>query len=138
MFEWVVATPFNLLVVPNSHSDPCLSTPDTKDGKNSFGFATSFCGTSFGDTTIAVTQWTYIDGHFVDVAIVFNDLFSWDVYSGPLRANGQIDFSRVAIHETGHLIGLSHEDVAPSIMRGWVTDVEIPQQDDKWGNQYLW
>ena len=130
MLEWSDPTPFNFLVVPNSRPNPCLSTPVVRDGKNSVGFATSFCGTSFGAATVAVTQMTFVGEHFADVATIFNDIFAWDVYSGELRTDGVIDFSRVAVHELGHIVGLDHENVAPSIMGQVVGDVETPQLDD--------
>ncbi len=130
MLEWSDPTPFNFLIVPNSRPDPCLSTPEARDGKNSVGFATSFCGTSFGAATIAITQMTFVSEHFADVATIFNDIFAWDIYSGPLRGDGVIDFSRVAVHELGHIVGLDHDNVVPSIMGQVVGNVEVPQQDD--------
>jgi hypothetical protein len=130
MLEWSDPTPFSFLVVPNSQPDPCLSTPEARDGKNSVGFATSFCGTSFGAATLAVTQMTLVGDHFVDVATIFNDVFDWDIYSGPIRADGFVDFSRVAVHEIGHIIGLDHENTAPSIMGQVIGDVEVPLLDD--------
>jgi len=73
---------------------------------------------------------TLVGDHFVDVATIFNDVFNWDIYSGPIRADGFIDFSRVAVHEIGHIIGLDHENIAPSIMGQVISDVEVPQLDD--------
>jgi hypothetical protein len=47
-----------------------------------------------------------------------------------MRADGFIDFSRVAVHEIGHIIGLAHENVAPSIMAPVIGEVEVPLPDD--------
>jgi hypothetical protein len=71
-----------------------------------------------------------LQDHFVDADTVFNDNFEWDVYDGPTRANGEIDFRRVAVHELGHVVGLDHENRESAIMASIIGDIGSPQPDD--------
>lgn len=81
--------------------------PDTIDGRTTIGFleradleqvlgATSF----MIDTT---------SGAIVEADIFFNSRFNWAV--SPSGTPGRIDLESVALHELGHLLGLSHSAI---------------------------
>ena len=81
--------------------------PDTIDGRTTIGFleradleqvlgATSF----MIDTT---------NGAIVEADIFFNSRFNWSV--SPSGTPGRIDLESVALHELGHLLGLSHSAI---------------------------
>lgn len=81
--------------------------PDTIDGRTTIGFleradleqvlgATSF----MIDTT---------SGAIVEADIFFNSRFNWSV--SPSGTPGRIDLESVALHELGHLLGLSHSAI---------------------------
>lgn len=81
--------------------------PDTVDGRTTIGFleradleqvlgATSF----MIDTT---------NGAIVEADIFFNSRFNWSV--SPSGTPGRIDLESVALHELGHLLGLSHSAI---------------------------
>jgi hypothetical protein len=86
-------------------------TPDEDDGFNDVFFADDVFGDAFSSTTLAGTNvWsrgeTRIEGN-----IIFNRAKTWNSYRGPVRS-GVIDFRRVALHAMGHILGLSHPDLA--------------------------
>ncbi len=81
--------------------------PDVVDGRSTIGFvdrpdldqvlgATSF----MIDTT---------NGAILEADIFFNSRFAWSVAAG--GASGRVDLESVALHELGHLLGLSHSAV---------------------------
>ena len=126
MGEWA-ATVFRFTVFSDSFADPCAD-----DSRNGVGFASDVCGFAFGSTTLAVTQTRFIPGtpgELTEADIIFNSNELWDVFSGP-PTSGVNDFKRVAVHELGHAIGLSHEDSVVSIMAPFQGDIEVPQPDD--------
>ncbi|HYQ72392.1 MAG TPA: thrombospondin type 3 repeat-containing protein, partial [Gammaproteobacteria bacterium] len=130
MAEWSAPTIFQYRIVRGVYADPC----NNQDRKNGVGFNASYCGVSWGSTTLAITVSTYIGSRLVETDITFNSNDSWDVYSGPWGVfpwSGINDFRRVAVHELGHALGLGHEDViVPTIMASRAGDIEIPQEDD--------
>ena len=63
----------------------------------------------------------------VDADIIYNNNFLWDVHNGP---GSNIDFRRVTVHESGHALGLGHENTAPAIMNPFIGTIETPQTDD--------
>ena len=125
--------------------DPC----DGADGRNSVVFRDDFCGEPFGDA-VAITRLTYVtapDGKTViqDTDVLFDGTRQWDVYTGPLRRSAggvTLDFGRVALHEFGHVLGLSHPDQAgqrvAAIMNATVGDRATLSVDDRAGKQALY
>ena len=111
---------------------PSCSEPDYR---NIVVFSTSHCGMSWGPGTLAVAhQWfDSSDNHYLDVDVIFNSNYQWDIYRGPRRP-GVIDLRRVAIHEFGHMLGLDHPNrpgqSVRAIMNSTVTDVDTVQADD--------
>jgi hypothetical protein len=60
------------------------------------------------DRTLAATTFTVdlTDGRLLESDIFFNGAFSWSVADG--GAADRFDLESIALHETGHLLGLSH------------------------------
>src|SRR5467141_1688338 len=79
------------------------------DGVNSMAFASTFFGSSFGSNTLAITGYSYDprNSTMIEADILFNKNLSWDSYRGSLRS-GVYDIQRVALHESGHALGLAH------------------------------
>lgn len=132
MSSWQVGTVFRFNIVRNVYEDPC----DDIDNRNGVGFGDTNCGDAWGSTTLAITQSWYNPGTSATIQtdIVFNNTLSWNVYSTSWQAPpwiGVNDFKRVAVHELGHVLSLNHENSGvPSIMRSYVGNITLPQQDD--------
>ncbi len=127
MARWSERTVFTFRGQPGTSADPCH-----EDGLNTVAFRRDECGFAFGSTTLAITYSFFSRGRLRETDIVFNANEAWDVYDGPLR-HGATDFTRVAVHELGHALGLDHEDRLPAIMASRVGDLSLPQKDDLQG-----
>ena len=105
------------------------------DRRNVVVWGDDFCGSAWGDGTLAVTSTWYGSrtGQAVDSDVIFNSNRSWSSYRGDRRPDA-IDFRRVAIHEFGHVLGLDHPDrhgqSVSAIMNARVSDIDTIQADD--------
>ena len=106
------------------------------DRFNSMAFSSSVFGQSFGSNTLAVTYYSYSGSTFLEADILFNTAISWDSYRGSLRSSQ--DIQRVALHESGHALGLDHSSVGTPIMNAYVTNTYTLQSDDIAGAQSLY
>lgn len=125
---WTTSTVFSFSVGQDSTADPC-SNPSTSIPKNGVKFDSTNCGNTWGTGTLAMTYWWWRDATLIQAGTVFNRNVTWSVYNGPW-SESQVDFRRVAVHESGHVIGLDHEYNVPSIMYYLVTSQEIPTPYD--------
>ena len=114
------------------------------NANNNVLFSSDIFGRSFGDTTLAVTTIWRVGTRRVEGDVVFNTKYQWDSYSGPLRRSGtnQAEFSRVALHEFGHVLGLGHPDEAgqfvPAVMSSRANDLDSLTTDDRDGASFLY
>ena len=109
--QWnAVGADFRFRVRSPSRQAAVACTSSAVDGLVTVIWADMDCGMAFGDDTLAVTHfWFRSTGELVDSDVRFNTAYSWSTYAGPQRP-GVVDFHRVAIHEFGHVLGLSHPD----------------------------
>jgi hypothetical protein len=143
--EWSDKTPFNFTII-SSYRDPCIGYRANSGGSgfpsgggdslNGADFATTVCGNQFGSNVLAVTL-TYTEnnqlgaGDIVEADIVFNQNSRFDIYDGPAtQSTTGTDFTRVALHELGHVIGMGHEQSARAIMRDTIGNLFTLQEDD--------
>ena len=106
------------------------------DRFNSMAFSSTVFGQSFGSNTLAVTYYSYSGSTFLEADILFNTAISWDSYRGSLRSSQ--DIQRVALHESGHALGLDHSSAANAIMNAYVSNLYTLQSDDIAGAQSLY
>ena len=141
--RWNAATPYFQFSTVRQFGDPC-SNPNGGTIRNGVKFDTMDCGVAFGASTLAVTHTWSSGGSILQSGMVFNSTKTWDVYSGPYQGGshaGVQDFARVAVHELGHSLGLSHENSLQSIMASAFvvgSTIEVPQTDDVNGVQALY
>ncbi|PCJ17412.1 MAG: hypothetical protein COA96_17780 [SAR86 cluster bacterium] len=146
MDAWSNGTAFQFVAI-DDFVDPCIERGAGLFGDNITGvdFSPSVCGTEFGDSVLAVTltagtckNLSCTNGFFIsDADIVFNSLENWDIYSGPV-INFVSDFERVALHELGHALGLSHSQAGSAIMQSLVSDANSLQADDINGANFIY
>jgi len=140
--EWTDKTPFTFTLI-DSYRDPCQgyrgSDRDFPSGSgdelNGADFTSTVCGNNYGTGVLAVTL-VYTEtnqlGAFdiTEADIVFNSNSRFDIYDGAFDSNRGTDFTRVALHELGHVIGMGHEQNASSIMRASIGNLFTLQPDD--------
>ncbi|MEO6874500.1 MAG: FG-GAP-like repeat-containing protein, partial [Opitutaceae bacterium] len=113
------------------------------DGVNQVFFAASPYGYSWDSSTLAITTTWYEGTKRLEADVIFNTAYTWDSYRGALQP-GSIDIRRVALHELGHVLGLTHPDQAvppqnvSAIMNSAVSNLESLQDDDIEGVQSLY
>jgi hypothetical protein len=138
-------TPFRF-VIDDSYVDPCTGYSRSStgrsfpagdgDSRNSIDFRADVCGNDFGSDVLAITLNLSTPGklgfeYLVESDIIFNTAFNWSIYGGPRRTS--VDFGRVALHELGHVLGLSHELGESAIMAPKVSDIDSLTADDRAG-----
>lgn len=123
-----------------------LVAPRDRDGINQAFFDKTIYGLSFDDA-LAVTLNYSSRRAIIESDVVFNSEAEWDSYRGPLRSisgpSGYIyDLRRVALHEFGHTLGLSHPDeagqIVAAVMNSVVSDVDRLTTDDQQGGFALY
>ena len=139
--DWSTHTVFNFTVVEEK-KDPCAV-----DGFSSIDFSEDFCGSDFGETTLAVAVRRFElqelgSPNIIEADIVVNNAERYDIFDGPLVQLGFLnrghDFKRIALHELGHVIGLDHEEAISAIMGPTISDVFELQADDIAGVEALY
>ncbi len=128
MEKWNNFSDFSFTYLTLGRFDPCGHNPDNK---NSWRFSRNRCGKGWNRTTLAETTSWSRDGKIIDTDIVFNSNYQWGVHDGRNSDDNGLDFRRVAVHELGHALGLSHENNKVAIMQPHISDTIIsPKQDD--------
>jgi len=107
------------------------------DRVNSMAFSSTNFGQSFGSNTLAVTTYWFSGSTMTEADILFNSNQSWDSYRGALRS-GVYDIQRVALHESGHALGMGHSNLSNAIMYAYINSSYTLQADDITGAQSLY
>lgn len=137
--RWNVATEFFEIT-----TDPAVgaSSPGTCNSNdlNSTFFLGDACGPAFGASTLAVARtFSFTGGEAGHSDVIFNSTKSWGAFDDSLNQHpGIADLRRVAVHELGHVIGLSHPYHSDAIMFFASQDVITPQIDDLGGVRVLY
>lgn len=111
---------------------------------NNVIFAADNFGRAYGDSTLAVTTSWRLGTRITEADVSFNTKYKWDSYRGALRGSSGVnaEFSRVALHEFGHVLGLSHPDQAgqfvSAVMNSTAGDIDTLTADDKAGASFLY
>ncbi|HEY0551930.1 MAG TPA: matrixin family metalloprotease [Verrucomicrobiae bacterium] len=119
------------------------SDADPGDGNdhNEVFFSSEVYGHQFGSRVLAITTAWRVGTERVEGDTVFNTEIDWDSYRGPIDF-GLVDLRRVAAHEFGHTLGLSHPDqagqVVVSIMNSVISDLDTIALDDIHGVRALY
>jgi hypothetical protein len=118
-----------LKAIPNS-----TATRGKRNGRNDVFSDTSAYDYALGTSTLAVTTWWYQSDTITEADICFNSALSWDSYRGDLKSGSVYDFRRVAMHELGHVLGLSHPDEhsqsVTALMNSRVSNLDTLAVDD--------
>lgn len=98
-------------------------------GHNNLAFSSTACSDTFGDNTLAVTASWSISTTIIKADIIFNSNKLWGIYDGSILFSPE-DFSRVAMHEMGHAMGLAHTKTSSALMFATASDTFLPTSDD--------
>jgi len=139
MEDWNDATSFNF-IVRKEKKNPC-----GYDGFNSVDFSDDYCGSAFGENTLAIAVASYqsaILGEptISEANIIVDQTKQFNIFDGNLVQFGiqGVDFRRVALHELGHAIGLGHETSNKAIMAPSISNLDRLQPDDIAGAEKLY
>lgn len=141
--EWSQKTLFDFDIRPG-FLDPCAGYSSSSssgfptgngDGLNGAAFTNTVCGNSYGTNVLAVTLvFTEANNlgswNITEADMVFNSNRLFDVYDGPSNGSSATDFTRVALHELGHVIGIGHSTSLQAIMRATIGSLFTLQPDD--------
>ena len=89
------------------------ATPSNSPGATVLGFESH----PEEDRALAITGFTYdtVTGEIVEADIFFNTIFSWS--TAQAGSTGRFDVESIALHELGHLFGLSHSALGETELR---------------------
>ncbi|HEY0946758.1 MAG TPA: immunoglobulin domain-containing protein [Opitutaceae bacterium] len=111
------------------------------NGYNNVTLRNDIYGQAFGENVIAVALWRTNDTTRIEGDVIFNKEETWDSYRGPLTYP-KYDIRRVALHEFGHVLGLTHPDEAgqyvTAVMNSRTSNVDALQVDDRQGAASLY
>ena len=123
------------------------------DGLNQVSFSTNTYGLAFSPFELAATLLDNSDGlgdtvRSREADVIVNKSVVWNSFRGPARRPAtepiSTDLRRVLLHEFGHVLGLTHPDLATprqnvaSALNSFITDIETLQPDDIAGITYLY
>ncbi len=113
------------------------------NGFNNVVFSGTIFGRAYGDSVLAVTTHWRIGSRRVEADVLFNTRYTWDSYRGPVRPGvNTAEFTRVAIHEFGHALGLGHPDQdgqsVAAIMNSTAGNTDELQPDDINGARFIY
>lgn len=115
------------------------------DGLNEVGFCSTIQGYALGQYTLGLTLYYYNPSsnpnRMMQTSTAISPAWKWNSYRGNLTYP-VIDLLRVALHESGHMIGLAHPDqngqVVNAIMNSTVGNTDNLTADDVSGGQQLY
>lgn len=120
---------------------PSAGGPQYDNGRNELFFSDHMYDEWFPRGVLAVTLTSTDREARVETDIVFNSAERWSVYNGALQSPN-VDFRRVALHELGHLLGLSHPDEAgqsvAAVMNSAISATDALTSDDQAGARALY
>ncbi|MEY2482456.1 MAG: hypothetical protein QOK24_984, partial [Verrucomicrobiota bacterium] len=121
--------------------------PSGGDGANSVFFSSTIYGDAWGSNTLAVTI-NYSNsgsGVFTETDVIFHSGRNWNSHRGPVQGSGPtatFDLHRVALHEFGHVLGLTHPDEhgqnVTALMNSIIGDLDHLADDDIAGARSLY
>lgn len=120
--------------------------PGDGDGVNNVFFSNTIYGQTFPPGVLAVTlYYSQSGGVFSETDVIFNGSIKWNSYRGPTQGSGptgSYDLHRVALHEFGHVLGLSHPDEhgqnVSAIMNSIIAGLDHLTEDDIAGARSLY
>ena len=112
---------------------------------NEVGFCGTIQGYSLSQYTLGLTLYYYnpssSPNRMTQASTAINPTWKWNSYRGNLTYP-VIDLLRVALHESGHMIGLAHPDQngqsVNAVMNSSVSNTDSLTSDDVSGGQHLY
>jgi len=130
---------------------PVNANSSDSNGYNNVTWGATVYGESWGSVggdTIGIAITWATSSERVEGDVIFNSSVgqTWDSYRGSLRSNGAggyvNDLRRVALHEFGHVLGLSHPDQhgqsVQAVMNSAESNTDSLTSDDMAGASYLY